>query len=168
MFKQVYKSALMVDREYDDCIADLIAHEEVQRMKQFMQHADISCLRHCLFVSFLSYLVCKKLKLDYRSAARGALLHDLFLYDWHLHRPAEGLHAFSHPGIALSNANRFFALNHMEQDIIAKHMWPLTIRLPRYKESMIVLLADKYCALFETIRVGHPKTLFVLKMRYAC
>jgi uncharacterized protein len=28
-----------------------------------------------------------------------------------------------------------FTLNEIEMDIIEKHMWPLTIKLPKYKET---------------------------------
>ncbi|NTW07521.1 MAG: HAD family hydrolase, partial [Syntrophaceae bacterium] len=33
-----------------------------------------------------------------------------------------------------------------EADIIQKHMWPLTLVPPKYKESFIVSFADKYLA----------------------
>ena len=38
-----------------------------------------------------------------------------------------------------------------EKDIILKHMWPVTIKLPKYKESYIVSSVDKYCALAESL-----------------
>ena len=38
----------------------------------------------------------------------------------------------------------------MEQDIILKHMFPLTLQPPRYLESLLVCLVDKGCALYET------------------
>lgn len=158
----------VIDREFDECIADLIDHEAVQSMKSFMQHSNISCLRHCLFVSYISFRLCKKLGLDYRSAARGALLHDMFLYDWHLTRPPEGLHAFVHPSIALRNATVYFNLNGREKDIILNHMWPVTTRLPRCREAFIVLLADKYCASMETLELGYRRLLLRLKTQYVC
>ena len=37
-------------------------------------------------------------------------------------------------------------------DIIVKHMWPLTVTLPKYRESYIVTLADKYCATSEMLK----------------
>ena len=42
-----------------------------------------------------------------------------------------------------------FGLSPMEEDIIGKHMWPLTAPLPYYKESYMVSLADKICATLE-------------------
>lgn len=51
-------------------------------MKNFGQHYDTSCYEHCMNVAKYTYLICKKHNLDYISATRAAMLHDLFLYDW--------------------------------------------------------------------------------------
>lgn len=142
------------DEEYLECIRDIIEHEVVAEMKKFIQHGNESCLEHCRHVSYISYLVCKRLGLDYRSAARGGLLHDFFLYDWHIEKPPIGIHGFIHPFIAFENARDYFHLNDREKDIITKHMWPLTLRLPRYKETFIVLMADKYCTLTEVTNIS--------------
>ncbi|MGN7760920.1 putative ABC transporter permease [Paenibacillus sp. 22594] len=137
--------------EYSACVEDLLPHEQVQRMDMFIQHGRTTCLKHSQAVSFLSYRICRKCKLDYRSAARGGLLHDLFLYDWH--DPAAGgrWHGFTHPRVALRNAEDIFALNKIERDIIAKHMWPLTPAVPRFRESWVVCLADKIVTCHEFI-----------------
>ena len=42
-------------------------------------------------------------------------------------------------------------LTEKEQDIILKHMWPVTLILPKYKESFIITFVDKYCAIQETL-----------------
>lgn len=139
---------------YVDCISDLIDHPAVRAMKNYIQHNAVDCLQHSLYVSYNSYFVCRKMNLDYRSAARGGLLHDFFLYDWHVKKPCEGLHGFSHPRAALRNANKYFYLNALEQDIIVKHMWPLTITPPKYKEAYIVSAIDKYCAFMEICNCG--------------
>ena len=139
------------DDEFRRCIGDLMKNETVLSMRKFTQHGEITCLEHCLQVAYCSYRACRLLRLDYRSAARGALLHDLFLYDWHQPNPYHGLHAFNHPRVALRNASVQFSLTPRESDIIRKHMWPLTPAFPRYRESLIVSLADKYCAVRETI-----------------
>lgn len=127
----------------------LINTDEVQSLKQYEQHLDIDRLQHILSVSFLSYKICKKLGWDYKSATRGAVMHDLVYYDW---RDGETggwhkLHGYYHPARAEMNARELCAdLNKKESDIIKKHMWPLTIAPPKYKEGFVVTFCDKYCA----------------------
>lgn len=145
------KEDILTYAEYKACVMDLIQHDIVRTMENFIQHSDISCLEHSISVSYYSYVICKRLGLDYRSAARGGLLHDLFLYDWHLTKPKEGLHGFTHPYRALENATKYYTLNDKEKDIIVKHMWPLTLKFPKYKESFVVSMADKYCSTIEII-----------------
>lgn len=140
--------------EYAACIDDLIFSPTVQMLDDFKHHQNVSRLDHVLNVSFASYSICRALGWDYRSAARGGLLHDLFLYDWRTTTLPEGRHGFAHPQIALNNANEEFVLNRVEQDIIVKHMFPLTLQPPGCKESAIVCLADKYCALQEIFVFG--------------
>lgn len=136
---------------FHSCIEDLLNTEPVRRMESFVQHSDVSTLEHSVFVAFVSFVVCKKLHLNYHAAARGALLHDLFLYDWHLPENRGKLHGFKHPAAALKNADKFFHLTDIEKDIIAKHMWPITILPPRYVESLVVSMADKFCASCEVV-----------------
>ena len=69
-------------------------NKTVQKMKNFRQHYETTCFDHCYTVSYYCYLICKKYKLDYISAARAGMLHDLFLYDWRIRQPdRKGLHA---------------------------------------------------------------------------
>lgn len=134
--------------EYLEIISNLISNETVQKMKKYRQHYDTSCLEHCIEVS---YLICKKLNLNYVAAARAGLLHDLFLYDWRIPQinlKVKGKHAFAHPKIALINSLELFELSKIEKDIIVKHMWPVTFfHFPRYRESYIITLVDKYSVL---------------------
>ncbi len=137
--------------EFLDITKDILENPTVKQMKNFRQHYDRSCYDHCLEVAYWSYLFCKKYGWDYVSAARGAMLHDLFLYDWRgskkkLH--LKHFHAFIHPQIALYNAEKLFNLNDKEKDIIVKHMWPVTLlNLPKYKESFLITIMDKHSAL---------------------
>ncbi len=141
---------ILQDKEYIEIISELLKQEKVIKMKQFRQHHNTSCFDHCLFVSYNTYLICKKHKLDYISAARAGLLHDLFLYDWRKRENGrEGLHAFTHPKEALKQAMSITKLNSKEQDIIKNHMWPVTPAFPKYKETYIITLVDKYFAVAE-------------------
>lgn len=72
------------------CIADLIDTPSVQAMRNVSQHVDINCLEHCVFVAYVSFLICRRMGWDFRAAARGGLLHDLFLYDWHQKEATRG------------------------------------------------------------------------------
>jgi uncharacterized protein len=146
---------ILLDIEYYECIKDLFNSDPVKLMNSFIQHGSTTTLEHSINVSYKSYKLAKLLKMDYKSAARAGLLHDLFLYDWHLEPKDNKLfqkHGFTHPEKALNNANKYFDLNDKEKDIISKHMWPLTLRkVPKYKESFLVSVVDKYSSCSETI-----------------
>lgn len=144
---------LPYDPEYLAEVQDILEHPSVLQMQEYMQHGTTTCLAHSINVSYFTYLYSKKHGLDARSAARGGLLHDLFLYDWHSQRREKGelLHGFEHPKKALKNAENLFSLNDKEKNIILRHMWPLTMVPPRYTEAYIVVWFDKYCSLMETL-----------------
>lgn len=140
--------------EFKSIIKDIITNDNVLALKDHIQHVSSSRFCHCLGVSYYSYVICKKLGLDYVSAARGGMLHDLYYYDWR-NKHVEGqkrFHLLRHPRIALNNALEIFDLNDIEKDIILKHMWPLTVVLPKYPESYIVSTVDKYCATNEVYK----------------
>ena len=151
-------------KEFEQIIEDICNNQTVLKMKDYRQHYDTSCYDHCKNVAFISYRICKKLKLDYKSTARAAMLHDLFLYNWRERQDGrKGLHAFTHPKTALENARKIYDLNEKEEDIILKHMWPLTVKLPKYPESYVVTLADKYSAICESC-VHYRENIFSKRM----
>ncbi len=139
------------DTKYYHCVKDILENPSFQMMSKFTQHGNTSTQAHCIQVSYLSYRIAKKLELDFYTAARGGLLHDLFLYDWHNHKEETGnsFHGFTHPHVALKNAEREFQLSRAEKDMILHHMWPLTIIPPKTKEGYIIVYADKHCSLAE-------------------
>lgn len=65
----------------------------------------MSCFDHSVLVSRISWRICRALGLDERAAARGGLLHDLYLYNWREKSTHPGVrHGTEHPAIALANA----------------------------------------------------------------
>lgn len=149
-----YKESLYLDNipnlEIYKYIDDLLSIDEVKSLDNFNQHYDISRLQHVLSVANVAFYISERHGLDSKAVARGAVLHDLFYYDWHAkddntHR----LHGYRHPGFALSNAKKLTELSEKEENIILRHMWPLTPTPPKYKEAYIVSLSDKYCATME-------------------
>lgn len=146
-------------------LSELLEDSNVQKMNDFIQHGDVTCLQHCISVSYFSYKLCKKfhIEVDERSLVRGALLHDYFLYDWHVKDGPRKAHGFYHPVLALNNASRDFELTCREKDIIVNHMWPLTLlHIPRSKESWVVCAMDKVCSTCETF--GWNKFQHTLKV----
>ena len=138
-------------------IKDIISNENFQSMKKYIQHGKTSVYTHSLILAYICYKKSLKYKnIDRRSLIRGALLHDYFLYDWHLPRiinKRKGLHGYSHPKVALNNANNDFKLNKKEKNIIRSHMWPLTFfHMPLSKEAWLVCKYDKILSIKETIK----------------
>lgn len=158
----------ITEEKYFSTIEGLLSEDCVQEMQKYLQHGDTTTYTHCLAVAYYSYQVCQNLRLqvDIESIARGALLHDLFLYDWHEPSDTHRLHGFYHPGVALANASKYFDLNLIEKDIIKKHMWPLTVtRIPRCREAAIVCLVDKFCSLSETIGLSYKRQHAFIRIR---
>lgn len=141
--------------------ADILASEGMQREKKLLHHRRISCYQHSLRVADRSIRIARSLHLrvDISGLIRGALLHDYFLYDWRKRETWHRLHGFRHARCALRNASAEFSLTPVERDIIVKHMFPLNVCPPRYRESWIVTLADKICAVEELL----PPTLLELR-----
>lgn len=131
----------------------------MEQEKGYIQHRAVSCYLHSFFVAYMSVWLAKRfrIRVHLRSLVRGALLHDYFLYDWHIKDPNRKAHGFSHAAAALQNAERDFALNAVERDVIARHMFPLNLTPPRYRESILVCIADKICAVYETFSIPIPK-----------
>jgi uncharacterized protein len=119
-----------------------------------MQHGHTSVLWHSIAVAYYSYKTALLLGFDndmLESLITGALLHDYFLYDWHVPSPEHRLHGFRHPGTALGNALRDVELNEVEKDIILRHMFPLTAIPPRHLAGLIVCAIDKGCSILEIL-----------------
>lgn len=154
-----------VQRQIEREAPDILRSRNFNRMKEYIQHGNVTVNAHVMNVARYSIALSEKLHIscNKREMIRGALLHDYFLYDWHIpdkvhpHR----LHGFYHPGAALRNASRDYELTEREMDIIKKHMWPLTLMPPSYKEGWIVTAADKWCSLLETLHMhrGHGISL---------
>lgn len=133
--------------------AEVLKSDGMQKEKGFLQHGNVSVYRHSLSVAAMCILIAAFLraKVNKRSLVRGALLHDYFLYDWHVPDKSHKWHGFHHAKRALHNAERDFKLDDVEKNMILSHMFPMNMTLPKHKESVILCLADKICALKETV-----------------
>lgn len=156
---------ILKDKEYISIVSEILRNDKVLKMKQYRQHHNMDCFNHCLFVSYNTYLICKKHNLDYIAAARAGMVHDLFLYDWRKRENGrKGFHAFTHGKTAYNEASTFLDLNDKEKDMIIKHMWPVTPALPKYKETFIITYVDKFFAVAEAfIKVEETEKEMIFK-----
>jgi uncharacterized protein len=158
-----------IHREIKRDAEDILGSRNFWRMKEYIQHGNVTVNAHVMNVARYSIIISDKLHIpcNRRELIRGALLHDYFLYDWHIpdevnpHR----LHGFFHPGKALYNASKEYVLTEREKNIIQRHMWPLTVVPPKYREAWIVTTADKWCSLLETLRLYKGRGAILEKLR---
>ena len=129
---------------------DVLENRDMQALRTFPQHGTVSRYEHCLAVCYIALRLADKwrVRVDRRSMVRGALLHDFFMYNWNARE-------------ALCNAQKQFELNEIERDVIKKHMFPLNIALPRYRETALVSAADKISAVMELVHSA--RALRILK-----
>ncbi len=143
-----------MERYVEEILAELEQEGRFDLERSYFQHGKTSIYTHSVQVACFSLYMARRMNLqvDERALARGALLHDYFLYDWHDSENGHHLHGFTHPATALKNAKMDYALNEIEENIIRRHMFPLTPIPPMYTEAWLVCMADKYCALRETVQ----------------
>lgn len=135
--------------EFNNIINDILKNEEFISLRYEIHHG-ITRLDHLLNVAKLTYLISKFLKIkNYKEITRAALLHDFYFSN-------QDSSFLGHPLTSLNNAKRVFYINEMQSDIIYNHMFPATLRLPKYKETWIVSTADKIAALKECAKYKIP------------
>ena len=126
-----------------------------QKLRSFEHHGPANTVYdHSLAVTRAAYRIACALHLseeETASVVRAALLHDFFMYNWNDPASMRPLHGFTHAREALCNAQKQFELNEIERDVIKKHMFPLNIALPRYRETALVSAADKISAVMELV-----------------
>lgn len=129
----------------------------MKQERKFKQHRGTSVYEHSIGVAYTSYFVAKHLpfKFDEKSLVRGALLHDYCLYDWKDKNDPHKWHGFNHPRIAKDNAKEDFQINELEENIIHRHMFPLTIIPPKHREGVLVCMMDKVCAVCELMNIRY-------------
>ena len=141
----------IMQTDYYPVVRELLQNEAIQELSDFTHHKMTTRLQHCLNVSYYNYKLCRFLHLDADSAARAGLLHDLYHYDTaHYSHTAPAIrHSHYHPQVALEAAEKLLPMNERERDMIGNHMWPVTFPRPKYAETYVITVVDKYCAVLE-------------------
>lgn len=138
----------MLSKEFEIITEDISMNSKFMELGNCIHHG-VSRLEHSYRVAFYSYAILKFLRLNYVEGTRAALLHDFFTDDVDCYG-AIGRYR-KHPAYALENAKKYFKLSPMQEDIILKHMFPITFTPPKYIESIVVDLVDDVCSIFERV-----------------
>lgn len=135
-----------VSNEYIDIVNSILENKKFCKLKEEKHHENSNRFNHNIEVSFKTYKICKRLKLNYKAASRAALLHDFF-FNSDFNNKRESL--FKHGKKAIDNSLEITSLTKKEKDIISSHMFPVGGTLPKNIESIIVLLVDDYVSVKE-------------------
>ena len=138
----------MKSLEFLQIVNDILINKKFNKLKNEVHHYNSNRYDHCLDVSYKTYLICKKMNLDYVSATRAALLHDFF-FTTDFKESDKKL--FKHPSIAYDNALSITSLNEKEINIIKSHMYPIGGVVPRSTEAVIVDAVDDFVAIKEKL-----------------
>lgn len=144
-------------------VEDILLNDEFQKRKLFMHHHNMSVWDHSILVSFKSFEIARFFKCDYRVCAIAGLLHDFYSQAWistpeieeledgkyatlmKEKKPFFKMHGFTHAKDAARNYVRFFPEleNNKITNSIERHMFPLNIVPPKYREGYIITMVDK-------------------------
>lgn len=147
--------------EVDHAARQLAQAGRLDLTREFIQHGDVTVYTHVTSVARASLsLPSDWAVLAFRSTVPRCCAGPcctITFYDWHDPDPSHRLHGFRHPFFALARAEEDFELTSRERNIIVRHMFPLVPVPPTCREAWIVCLADKWCALRETIAGRLPR-----------
>ncbi len=137
--------------KFDSIIQDITNNKEFNKLHNELHHG-INRYDHSMRVAKWTYNICDILNMkNTNDTTRAALLHDFFT-NKELKNENSIQRLGSHPNQALKNSLKYYDLNNIQQDIIASHMFPCTLTIPKYKESWLVSLVDKTVSTYEVLR----------------
>lgn len=155
--------------EWYEIVEEILLSDEFQKRKLFPHHHKMTVWDHSTLVSFKSFIFGRIHHADERICAIAGLLHDFYPNAWlyneelakidngkyikelKISKPLFKKHGFTHGEEASINYIKYFP--HLENkkitDSIKKHMFPLTIIPPKYKEGYIITMVDKLNSVHE-------------------
>lgn len=146
---------ILDDKEYYDIVSDIINNDEFDKIKK-IEHHGITRYEHSLKVSYRSYKIAKALKLNAYETARAGLLHDFFISSNDQTKLNKCISTFTHPYKVVKTVSKNFNVSDRELDIIKTHMFPVNLSIPKYAESWVVNLVDKFIGTYEfSVKFGN-------------
>ncbi len=127
-------------KEYESYIADLLQHEDVQKLRQTNAHWHRDRFTHCYAVGKLSFRLARLFHANGTVAARAGFLHDWY----HGHQPGRKrfVNADQHHFRISHEAASKYGEHGDVLHAIRTHFWPWGRTLPKTREAWIVWMAD--------------------------
>ncbi len=155
--------------EWYQIVEDILRNPEFQKRKLFMHHYNLSVWDHSILVSFKAFMASRYFGASPRICAIAGLLHDFYSQAWistpELEKLENGryvkalkepkpwykMHGFTHAKDASINYVKYFPELEDKKitNCILRHMFPLNIIPPRYKEGFIITAVDKLNSVHE-------------------
>lgn len=137
--------------EFHSLVKDITNNEHFNKLNNELHHG-INRYEHSMRVARWTYKACNLFKMKNKEeVTRAALLHDFYI-DNDLKTETGHERLGEHPSVALKNSNKYFKLDNIQKDIIEAHMFPCTLKIPKYKESWLVSGVDKAVSTYEMLR----------------
>jgi uncharacterized protein len=138
---------------FNEYAKDILTNELFLETKKIYSHGIVNIHDHSIAVAELAFSMAENsAALDKKCVVRAGLLHDFFLYEWHVPGIRYLKHGWAHPAIAAEKAREVFGISDREYSCIKTHMWPWTLfSPPRCREGWIISLADKIVSVRETL-----------------
>ena len=130
----------------------ILNSEELRRAHAQTHHHWSTVGEHTLRVAMTSLTICYALKkmnveIHVPDVVVGSLCHDLGILDRYQKYANDYVCSKEHAADSVKVAKQLVPdLSDLSKDIIERHMWPVSGKMPNSKEALIVSLADKYCA----------------------
>ena len=142
------------DSEFIKIINPIVTTEEYKKRKEMMHHENQTVYDHSLKVAYKAYKIAKIFNLNTTNCVIAALLHDFYKKSWISDTTKKKFfqkHGFTHAKEALENSKKYYKnyLNEKIENAILRHMFPLNIIPPKYKEGWVITLSDKIVSITE-------------------
>ena len=135
----------MID-EFYEINKDIFDNKKFNELKNYRHHG-ITRYDHCYNVAYLTYRITRKISKNYKEITRAALLHDFFTDE--VDNMGSIKRFVAHPKYALENSKKYFNISKLQEDIILSHMFPVGLKVPKYKESWLVDIVDNISSIYE-------------------
>ena len=151
---------MQVIRKYGN---DILASKEFKKARRQIHHHRTTVASHSVRTAIAGLKICLALRkiginVDTRMVVRTALLHDLGMVGRNERYRNNYECCVKHPENSASISKQICPdLDEKSLAAIESHMWPLSTRIPRTKEALVLCMADKVSSVEDLIKKERGK-----------